>query len=158
MQREPAAPAVVRGVGAVVGGALAAVGALHVVWMRSPWPLESRAEFADAVVGVTEDRTPTPVMCAGVAGLLGAASWLVGRQAGVVPGAGAAGGLPRAGSATVAGVLLVRGVAGPVLFGRGRIRRSARFVRLDRRYYAPLCVVLGAGAALVAARGRGGGA
>ncbi|MFC6598124.1 DUF3995 domain-containing protein [Kitasatospora paranensis] len=147
----PAGP--VRAVGAVTAGALAAVAGLHAVWSRSPWPLADRADFADAVVGVGVERVPTPAMCLGVAGALGAAAGLVGARAGVLPAAG-----PRvlrtAGAAGVAGVLLARGSIGPVLYGRGRIVRTERFVRLDRRYYAPLCLVLGAGAAVVAAGGR----
>ncbi|WP_371496779.1 DUF3995 domain-containing protein [Kitasatospora sp. NBC_00374] len=148
---------VVKATGVAVSAALAATGVLHAVWMRSPWPLGSRAEFADAVIGVGEEHVPTPAMCAGVAGLLGVAAAAVGARAGVLPAVGPAW-LAKAGSVTTAGALLARGVGGPVLFGSGRIARSERFVRLDRRYYSPLCVALGAGAALVAARGRGGSA
>ncbi|GAA2226716.1 hypothetical protein GCM10010430_02350 [Kitasatospora cystarginea] len=146
----------VRTTGAVVAGALGAVGALHAVWVRTPWPMGSPAEFADAVAGVGVDRLPTPAMCAEVAVALGAASYLVGARAGVLPSAG-----PRrlrtAGAGTVAAVLLARGVGGLLLFGTAesgrRFVRGERFVRLDRRYYSPLCLALGAGAALVAARG-----
>ncbi|MEU3574417.1 DUF3995 domain-containing protein, partial [Kitasatospora sp. NPDC036755] len=60
--------------------------------------------------------------------------------------------LRRAGVRTVAGVLLARGVAGPVVFGRAG-ERSERFRRLNVRYYSPLCVALGAGAAAVGLRG-----
>jgi hypothetical protein len=136
----------------VVTGALAAAGALHAVWTRSSWPLRDRAEFADVVVGVGVEQAPTPAMCAEVAGALGAAAYLVGARAGVLPAIG-----PRwlrtGGSATVAGVLLTRGIGGLVLSTSGRIPRSARFLRLDRRYYSPLCIALGTGAAVVAARG-----
>ncbi|MFJ1702118.1 DUF3995 domain-containing protein [Kitasatospora sp. NPDC088346] len=148
---------VVKATGIVVSAGLAATGALHAVWMRSPWPLASRAEFADAVVGVGEERAPTPAMCAGVAGLLGVAAALVGARAGALPAVGPAWSA-KAGSAVASGVLLARGLGGPVLYGSGRIARTERFVRLDRRYYSPLCVALGAGAALVAVRGRGGSA
>jgi hypothetical protein len=51
-------------------------------------------------------------------------------------------------------VLLARGSAGPVLFTGGRVERSERFLRLDRRYYSPLCLVLGAGSAVVAVAGE----
>ncbi|MEV4614330.1 DUF3995 domain-containing protein [Kitasatospora sp. NPDC049258] len=146
-----------RSVGAAVAAALGGIGVLHAVWMRSPWPLGSREQFAELVVGVAEERAPTPAMCAGVAGALGAAGYLVGARAGALPSAGPRR-LAAVGSGTVAGVLLARGIGGPVLFGSGRIPRAERFVRLDRRCYAPLCVLLGAGAALVAVRGRGGAA
>jgi len=146
----------VRTTGAVVAGALGAIGVLHAAWMRTPWPLSSPAEVADAVVGVGVDQLPTPAMCAEVAVALGAASYLVGARSGVLPAAG-----PRrlraVGTGAVAGVLLARGVGGLLLFGpKGsgrRITRTERFARLDRRYYSPLCLALGAGAAVVAARG-----
>lgn len=140
----------------MVAGALGAIGVLHAVWMRTPWPLGSPAEFADTVVGVGVERLPTPAMCAEVAVALGAASYLVGARAGVLPAVG-----PRllrtAGAGAVSGVLLARGVGGLLLFGPAgpgrRIARTERFLRLDRRYYSPLCLALGTGAALVAARG-----
>lgn len=88
---------------------------------------------------------------------LGAASYLVGARAGLAPAVG-----PRrvraAGTGIAAGVLLARGVGGLLLSGPEgsgrRITRTQRFVQLDRRYYSPLCLALGAGAALVAAKGR----
>jgi hypothetical protein len=143
----------VRTTGTAVSAALAATGALHAVWARSPWPLRTRAEFADAVVGVEERRAPSPAACVAVAGLLGAGAYLVGARAGALPAAGPRW-LRRAGAGTVAGVLLARGSAGPVLFTSGRVERSERFLRLDRRYYSPLCLVLGAGSAVVAVAGE----
>lgn len=143
----------VRATAAAVAGTLAAVGGLHAVWAYSPWPWRDRARFADAVVGVGPEAMPSGGMCLGVAGLLGAGAYLVGARGGVVPASG-----PRwvraAGAAGVAGALLVRGVGGPALFAAGHPARSTRFVRLDRRVYAPLCVALGAGAAVVAAGGE----
>ncbi|WP_158071911.1 DUF3995 domain-containing protein [Kitasatospora sp. CB01950] len=139
----------VRVTAAAVAGTLAAVGGLHAVWSRSPWPCRDREQFADLVVGVAPDRLPSAPACLGVAGLLGTAAYLVAARGGALPAAG-----PRrlrtAGSAAVAGVLLTRGLAGPLAFAH----RSPAFVRLDRRVYAPLCLALGAGAAVVAARGR----
>ncbi|KDN85735.1 DUF3995 domain-containing protein [Kitasatospora cheerisanensis] len=139
----------VRVTAAAVAGTLAAVGALHLVWARSPWPCRDRERFAELVVGVGPEQLPSAGACLGVAGLLGAAAGLVGSRGGVLPPVG-----PRrlrtAGAAAVAGVLLARGLAGPVAFAR----RSPAFVRLDRRLYAPLCLALGTGAAAVAAKGR----
>jgi hypothetical protein len=140
----------VRTTGTAVSAALAATGGLHAVWARSPWPLATRAQFADAVIGVGEERVPGPAACVAVAGLLGAASYLVGARAGALPAAGPRW-LRRTGTGVVAGVLLARGAAGPVVFAR--IERTERFRRLDRRYYSPLCLALGAGAAVVAAAG-----
>ncbi|GHH73954.1 hypothetical protein GCM10018781_39670 [Kitasatospora indigofera] len=142
----------VRGTGTAVAGALAATGALHAVWAATPWPLRTREDFADAVVGVGVEGLPSPSACLAVAGALGAAAYLVGARAGALPAAG-----PRwarkAGSGTVAAVLLARGAGGLLLFAGGRIERTERFRRLDRRYYSPLCLALGAGAGLVAAAG-----
>ncbi|MEV7772423.1 DUF3995 domain-containing protein [Kitasatospora sp. NPDC086791] len=140
----------VRATGVVVSGVLAATGALHAVWAVTPWPLRTPEEFADTVVGAGEG-VPPAAACVAVAGMLGAAAYLVGAEAGVLPGVGPAR-VRRAGVRTVAGVLLARGVGGPALFG-GAVERSERFRRLDRRYYAPLCVALGAGAAAVGWRG-----
>ncbi|MFJ5923956.1 DUF3995 domain-containing protein [Kitasatospora sp. NPDC092948] len=142
-----------RATAGVVAGTLAALGGLHAVWARSPWPCRDREQFADLVVGVTPDRLPSPQACLGVAGMLGAGAYLVAARGGLLPAVGPRR-LPAVGSAGVAAVLLARGSVGPLLFGTGRVPRTPRFVRLDRRVYAPLCAALGAGAALVAANGR----
>ncbi|MFC9326770.1 DUF3995 domain-containing protein [Kitasatospora sp. NPDC057015] len=142
----------VRSTGAAVATALAVTGALHAVWAATPWPLRTEAEFADAVVGVGAEGLPSAAACLAVAGALGSAAYLVGARAGVLPAAGP-GWLRTAGTGTVAAVLLARGAAGPLLFGSGRVERTERFRRLDRRYYSPLCLALGAGAGVVAAAG-----
>ncbi|MFI6443774.1 DUF3995 domain-containing protein [Kitasatospora sp. NPDC050543] len=138
--------------GTAVSAALAATGALHAVWAATPWPLSTPQEFADVVVG-TGEGVPPPAACLAVAGALGAAAYLVGARSGVLPAAGP-GWLRRSGSGTVAAVMLGRGVGGLLLFGSGRLRRTERFTRLDRRYYSPVCLALGAGAALVTAAGE----
>ncbi|MGW2372084.1 MULTISPECIES: DUF3995 domain-containing protein [Kitasatospora] len=142
--------AAVRVAGGAVSAALAVTGALHAVWAVTPWPLRTPEDFADTVVG-TGDGVPPAGACLAVAGLLGAASYLVGAEAGVLPQAGPRA-LRRAGVRAVAGVLVARGVAGPVVFGRVS-GRTERFRRLNVRYYSPLCVALGAGAAAVGWRG-----
>ncbi|MFJ7911082.1 DUF3995 domain-containing protein [Kitasatospora sp. NPDC096204] len=142
----------VRAAGGAVAAVLGATGVLHAVWTVTPWPLGSAAEFADAVVG-RGDGVPPVSACLAVAGALGAGAYLVGAEAGVLPAVGPRR-LRRAGVRTVAGVLLARGLAGPVVFGRVS-ERSERFRRLNARYYSPLCVALGAGAALVAGAGSG---
>jgi hypothetical protein len=143
---------VTRTTGAAVATALAAVGGLHAVWAVSPWPLRSRAEFADLVVGVDEAQAPTPAMCGAVAAALGCAGYLIAARAGVLPAAG-----PRwvhgTGTGVAAAVLLTRGLAGPRLLERRGLGRTDRFRALDRRYYSPFCVALGTGAAVVAVRG-----
>ncbi|RKT55802.1 DUF3995 domain-containing protein [Saccharothrix australiensis] len=125
---------------------LAAVGALHVVWMFSPWPLRSREEFARRVVGVEGDRLPPPALTAVVVVLLGVAAYLVLGRAGLLPVPGPAW-LPVVGTAGLAAVLLLRGVRGLVSSpGKG-----TEFARLDLRVYSPLCLALAAAAGSLAA-------
>ncbi|MER6395007.1 DUF3995 domain-containing protein [Kitasatospora sp. NPDC001603] len=138
----------VRVTGAAVAGGLAVTGALHALWTVTPWPARSRQEFADTVIG-TGEGVPPAAACLAVAGLLGTAAYLVGAEAGALPAVGPRG-VRRAGVRTVAGVLLARGAAGPLVFGVLN-ERTERFRRLNARYYSPLCLALGAGAALVAA-------
>ncbi|MGW6919467.1 DUF3995 domain-containing protein [Kitasatospora sp. NPDC054939] len=142
----------VRVTGGAVAAALAGTSALHALWTVTPWPLKSPKDFADTVVG-TGDGVPPATLCLAVAGALGTSAYLVGARAGVLPAAGPAW-LRATGAGLAAGALLARGAAGPVLFGRGLLARSDRFRRMDSRYYSPLCLALGAGAAAVAAGGR----
>ncbi|MGF7120458.1 DUF3995 domain-containing protein [Rhodococcus sp. BE178] len=123
--------------------ALAAAALVHTAWgLGSAWPMRSRADLADAVVG--SDAMPDARACFAVAGLAAAAAALV---AGV-------GGMGRA--ATVARVALGAGVAARgVAGGRaatkvlGLEEPSPRFVRLDNAVYRPLC--LGTAAAILTA-------
>ena len=131
-------------------GALAAISGLHVLWARgSSFPFASGDALADAVVG--SPAVPSSAACLVVAGALALASGLVAGLP-VVPRP-----LRRPGIATVTAVLAVRGVVG--LAGRtdplSPGSASARFRRLDRRCYAPLCLALAAGSA-TALRGRPG--
>ncbi|GGQ50784.1 DUF3995 domain-containing protein [Kitasatospora griseola] len=132
-----------------VAGTLAALGGLHAVWSRSPWPCRDRDRFADLVVGVAPEQLPSAQACLGVAGLLGTAAYLVAARGGALPAIGSRR-LRTTGTATVAGVLLTRALVGPLAFAH----RTPAFVHLDRRVYAPLCLALGTGAAVVAARGK----
>ncbi|MGW4894509.1 DUF3995 domain-containing protein [Kitasatospora sp. NPDC004240] len=135
-----------------MAAALAGTGALHAVWTTTPWPLRTPKDFADTVVGGGEG-VPSVAACLTVAGALSTAAYVVGARSGVLPTAGPAW-LRAAGAGAAAAALLARGAAGPVLFGRGMIARTDRFRRMDSRYYSPLCLALGAGAALVAAAGE----
>ncbi|NKE60651.1 DUF3995 domain-containing protein [Lentzea sp. PSKA42] len=125
------------------------VGALHVVWMFSPWPLRTREEFARRVVDVPVEKLPTPSLTAVVALLLGVAGYLVVARAGLVAVVGP-GWLPAVGTGGVAAVLALRGAGGLVM----STRRSTEFARLDRRYYSPLCLVLAVSCTAVAVLGH----
>ncbi|MGW2400858.1 DUF3995 domain-containing protein [Kitasatospora sp. NPDC001664] len=138
-----------RAAAAAAATGLFAAGALHVVWAASPWPLGSAAEFAEVVVGVPEDRLPSTGLTLGVAGLLGAAGGLVLAR----PRSGAW--VVRAGTWTVSGVLLARGLGGFVVSGAGLGEAPEAFRRWDLVLYSPLCAALGGLAGYVALRARG---
>jgi hypothetical protein len=128
---------------------LAGIGLLHLAWARgSTFPYRTRTRLNDSVIG--RDVTPPPVVCCAVAVTLFGAAGVVGRATTgderVV----------RLGSAVVAIVLGVR--AGFGFAGRTDLlvpgSDSARFRRLDRRAFAPLCLALASGAAWAALRRR----
>ena len=132
---------------------LAALGALHLVWVASPWPLSSREEFARTVVGkeasdVVDLSFFRPATVA-VAAALGAAAYLV-----AVAGGAVASSVPDrlvgVGVWGVAAVLLLRGLGGLVMSGLGLGDAPAAFRRLDLAAYSPLCLALGGLAAAVA--------
>ncbi|MCR3750581.1 DUF3995 domain-containing protein [Lentzea californiensis] len=135
-------------VGSGTAAVLVLVGVLHGVWMFSPWPLRTREEFASRVVGVPVEKLPTGPATGAVAVLLGVAAYVVAGRAGVLPVPGP-GWLATAGAAGVAAVLLLRGAAGLVVSSR----QDTEFARLDLRIYSPLCLVLAACCASVAALG-----
>jgi len=120
-------------------GGLAALALLHAAWAAgSSWPLPSRAELADAVIGREGGEVPSPAACMLVAALLAAAAALVG-----------AGPSPRSrlrllAARAVVGTLSLRAAAG--LAGHTELLSpgscSPRFRELDRRLYAPLCAAL----------------
>jgi hypothetical protein len=123
-----------------IGGCgLAGLAGLHAAWAAgSSWPFASRAELADAVVGTPD--VPGPVACLAVSAALGTAAafadgWPARHQA-----------LRRTGVAGAATVLAMRGGLG--LAGRTDVIApgsvSARFRRLDRTVYSPLCLLLAA--------------
>jgi hypothetical protein len=114
---------------------------LHVAWgCGSAVPLGDRQRLADAVIGGGE--VPGPAACFAVAAALGVGAALVADVRPVTAN------VRRAGLTGMAGVLGLRGMLG--LLGRTDIvspgSTSARFRRLDRRCYSPLCLGLAAGA------------
>ena len=119
---------------------LCAIAALHVAWgLGSSFPFRSREELATSVVGA--DEVPSLQACLAVASLLVVSAALV---ADLVP-------LPNRlrtfALRTVSAVLATRGVAGAV--GRTSAlspgSESPTFVRLDQRFYSPMCLWLAAG-------------
>lgn len=121
---------------------LLGVGVLHAAWGRgSTFPFSDRDRLNDTVIG--RAATPSPAACYSVAGLLAAASALVA-------------GLPtprsrirRLGVCTVAIALGSRAALGfsgkTDVVSPGSI--SAKFKRMDKRVFSPLCLALAVGAA-----------
>ena len=123
---------------ATASATLFALAGLHAAWgAGSAWPLPDREALADAVIGAAE--VPPPAACFAVSGALAAAGALVAGWPG-----GSRPAIRRLGTAAVVGVLAGRGALG--LAGRTRLvsptSTSARFARLDRRVYSPLCLAL----------------
>jgi hypothetical protein len=119
---------------------LAGLAALHALWATgATWPARDRAKLADAVAGRPESGMPSAPACLVVAGLLATGALFVSGRPARCPG------VQRLGSLGVAGVLTLRGLLG--FAGRTEVvspgSTSPRFRRLDRRYYSPLCLVLG---------------
>jgi hypothetical protein len=120
---------------------LGALAAFHLAWGRgSTFPFPDAAALADAVAG--RRAVPPRGACFAVAGALTAAALLVADRPRLPRG------IQRLGVTGVAAVLATRGALG--LAGRTDVvspgSASARFRRLDRRVYSPLCLALAAGA------------
>jgi len=130
----------VRRTARLTASVLTALSGLHLAWaFGSSFPFRSRAELADAVVGTS--AVPPPSACVAVAGVLAAAAALVAEVVPIAPA------LRRTTICGVATVLGLRGALGLMvkteLLAPGS--NSERFVRLDRRIYAPLCLGLSVG-------------
>ncbi len=135
-------PSSARPSGYVTSVALIAIGGVHVAWgLGSSFPFASRDELADAAIGTT--IVPPPAACGAVAGALFVAAALT-ADVGVAPPA-----LRRLGRGTITCIFAARGVLG--LLGRTDVvspgSTSERFRSLDRRFFAPLCLLLAAGSA-----------
>jgi hypothetical protein len=124
----------------LTGGVLAALAVLHLAWgFRSAFPFRTRRELADAVVG--SSLVPPPMACFAVAGALATGAALVGNMMPVPPPIRR---FSLLGMAAVFGFRSALGFSGKTaLVSPGS--DSERFVRLDRRIYAPICLGLSIG-------------
>jgi len=130
------------------------IAGLHLVWAFSSWPLPDRGRYAEVVVGVAESDLPGTGLTLSVAALLAAAAVLVAGRGGALRLRGPAW-IYRWGTATVAAVLMVRGLGGFVVSAGGFAGFGAGpdpYRQWDLTVYSPLCVLLGAAAAVVALR------
>ncbi len=116
---------------------LLVIAALHLLWAIGYWfPIKDEAALARAVVGAKGmEKMPGAVPCAlVVVALLFAIMCLWWPQSMVRSLAVGA----------IGAVFLVRGAVAYTAFWR-RLTPVEPFATLDRRYYAPLCLVLGLG-------------
>jgi hypothetical protein len=146
MSAAPAAARLTSAASAVGATVLAGLAALHLSWAAgSSWPATDPAALADRMAGRADP--PSSTACIVVGSGLGVAAALV-------SGAGGRAGPARVARAAVAAGFLARGLAG--ITGNTRLlvpwTPNERFVRLDRRYYGPLCLAVATSAALSAAR------
>ncbi|WNJ88897.1 DUF3995 domain-containing protein [Bosea sp. 685] len=136
-------------VATVLALVLAAIAGLHVYWgLGGRWPASTQQGLVSTVVGDARlKRMPPPLLCIAVAAAIAVtALWpllLAGSFAGVAPrrlilGAGVA----------IMAVFLLRGVAGYVpAWQRKHVLEP--FATLDRCCYAPLCLAIAAGYAVL---------
>ena len=132
---------------------VAAIAAIHAYWAAGGlWPGITPADLSNIVVGNPRTRgMPAPRLTAFVAAVIaGAAAWplllspLVSRY--IAPE------LAALGTWALAAVFLLRGVAG---FTPWMARRHSAepFAGYNRKYYSPLCLVLGVGFLILATQG-----
>ncbi len=136
--------------GLVTAAGLGAIAAVHAAWAEgSTWPRTSPDELADLVVG--RRPFPSPEATWTVAGLLVVAAASTGIAAARPSGLdGRARSVAIAGATVTAAALLLRGVGGLVVSGAGLLTATEEFRRHDLALYSPLCLGLGAGAAMAA--------
>lgn len=117
-----------------------AVAVIHALWgTGTSWPEANAEALARSVVGDGRRRMPPAWQCFGVAALLAVvALWpfvMLGREE--VP-------FVLAGSFAIAGIFIVRGLAGYSPRWRGHFRDEP-FATRDKRYYSPFCLLMGVG-------------
>jgi hypothetical protein len=136
----------------LLAATLVLVSALHAYWgIGGVWPGTDRKSCARAVVGFAGAPMPGVAACFAVAGMLALFGLLAPAVAGVFATPFRQSSL--AGAALFVGlVFLFRGALGFTPFWR-RMTPEMPFAQLDRRYYSPLCLALGAGFLVLALEG-----
>ena len=123
-----------------------AISFIHFQWGRgSHWPEANEEALARAVVGDGRRHMPPPIACIAVSAVLVlVALWPLCVVTGVtdLP-------VPQT-SVTIGGVFVGRGLAGYVPRWR-ELFSDEPFTTRDKRFYSPLCIVLGLGYAALGA-------
>lgn len=129
----------------VLFAAVFALSFVHFQWSRgSHWPEESEAALARAVIGDGRRRMPSRFACLAVSLVLAlVALWPLGvlDRATELP--------IRQVSMVIAGTFVARGIAGYTPRWRAYFHDQP-FTTRDRRYYSPLCLLIGLGYAAYA--------
>ena len=131
-----------------IGTILVLIAAIHFIWaFRIWWPGGEEECLARSVAGFRHIRKmPGALQCGGVSlGLVGVAAAVVYVGAGSPFGSSI---LLQALCVLFAVVFLTRGVLGFTQFWAG-ITPEYPFRDLDRKYYSPLCIVIGVGIAVI---------
>lgn len=132
---------------------MAAVAAIHAYWaMGGLWPGRTEQELIDTVVGEKGRTLMPPVWLTAIITALfaGIAAWplfLAPIAVRIVPQ-----GFVAAATFLLAAVFLLRGFASYIP-AVARLNAVEPFATLNRRYYAPLCIILGAGYLALALNG-----
>jgi TRAP-type C4-dicarboxylate transport system permease large subunit len=137
----------------VLWAVMAVIAVLHAGWgLGSHWPCESEESLVKTVGGTPGARRMyPPSSCFVVAALLaGVSAWPL-FAAGLLPTAWPNWLTLLAGTG-ISAVFVVRGIAGYLPAWR-RLHSAEPFAALDRRIYAPLCLVLGIGFIIIMLRG-----
>lgn len=125
---------------------LLVLAALHMVWgLRIWWPLDNERALARAVVGAKDiEKMPSSLACFLVTGALAAIALLALMLGGLVSLPVLPNWLLLLAGLGSAAVMVLRGLAGFAPFW-ARMAPEEPFRTYDRRYYSPLCLLLGSG-------------
>ena len=135
------------GIGIAVVVVLALLASLHLYWgFGGLWPGRDGADLSSRVAGTRSRRPASFLACSLVARALAAAAYIVGVAARIFDPLGLPDWFWTLAVTAVAGVFLLRGIAAylPLVFNYSR---GTRFYELNRRYYAPLCLLIAVGIA-----------